>query len=113
MRHLSECYSFLSADVEARAMSLLDCSLAFHTTLRALNEIHEKRWQLRPKLHLFMELCKEPGPPSSSWNYREESFGGSVSRQAHHRGGLSTMLSMSRATLLKFCCKEAIPRLLP
>ena len=114
MRHLSRCYSFLPAeDVPPGPGSLIDSALAYHTSVRALHEIHPKRWQLRPKLHLFMELCLEPGPPSSSWNYREESYGGSVSRQAHHRGGLATLLSMSRSTLAKFCAKEALPRLQP
>ena len=32
--------------------------------------------KIRPKVHMFLELSAEPGPPSSSWNYREESFGG-------------------------------------
>ena len=113
MRHLSTCYSYLSTAMEAQDMSLLDSAVAFHSVLRGLNAIDAKRWQLRPKLHLFMELCREPGPPSSSWNYREESYGGSVSRQSHHRGGVSTLLSMSRTCLAKFCSKEALPRLLP
>ena len=114
-RRLHRCYTFLSADAEAApgAANLQDSAVAFHTTVRSLHDINSKRWQLRPKLHLFMELCSEPGPPSSSWNYREESFGGSISRQAHHRGGLSTLLSMSRSTLGKFCAKEALPRLQP
>ena len=115
MRHLHRCYSFLSAEahLENRPDSLLDNALALHTTLRSLHGIHAARWQLRPKLHLFMELCAEGGPPSSSWNYREESFGGSVGRQSHHRGGLGTLLSMSRAMLTKFCSKEGLPRLMP
>ena len=82
MRHLHRCYAFLSAEQPPPGRAtLLDSALAFHTTLRSLHGIDPKRWQLRPKLHLFMELCSEAGPPSSSWNYREESFGGSVSRQ--------------------------------
>ena len=113
MRHLSNCYSYLSTAREEGDMSLLDSAVAYHSILRGLNSINQKRWQLRPKLHLFMELCREPGPPSSSWNYREESYGGSVSRQSHHRGGVSSLLSMSRSCLAKFCSKEALPRLLP
>ena len=70
-----------------------------------------KRWQIRPKLHLFLELAFEGGPPSASWNYREESYGGSVSRQAHRRGGGKSPLAMSRSALTKFCAKEHLPRL--
>ena len=31
----------------------------------------------------WIELAAEPGTPSSSWSYREEYFGGSVSKQSH------------------------------
>ena len=111
MRHLAECYSFLSAGMEPRADTLVDHALAFHTNLRTLHGMNAARWQLRPKLHMFMELCFEGGVPSSSWNYREESFGGSLSRQSHRRGGFGTPLAMSRSTLGKFCAKESLPRL--
>ena len=111
MRHLAECYSFLATALQARDDTLLDHALAFHTTLRTLHDVSAKRWQLRPKLHMFMELCFEGGSPSCSWNYREESFGGSVSRQSHRYGGVATPLAMSKGTLDKFCIKESLPRL--
>ena len=111
MRHLSRCYEFLRADMPPQQDSLLDNGLAFHASLLVLHGINSKRWQVRPKLHMFLELCAEQGPPSSSWNYREESFGGTVSHQAHRRGGFSTPLAMSRSVLTKFCAKEALPRL--
>ena len=112
MRHLARCYFFLQHNLQPQADSLLDNALAFHAGLLVLHGLHAKRWQLRPKLHMFLELCSEQGPPSSSWNYREESFGGSVSHQAHRRGGFSTPLGMSRGVLTKFCAKESLPRLL-
>ena len=109
MRHLNRCYEFLSADVEGED-TLLQNALAFCHNLKGLHAIDEKRWQMRPKLHLFLELAAEPGPPSSSWNYREENFGGSVSRQSHRRGGSASPLALSRSTLAKFCAKEELPR---
>ena len=111
MRHLSRCY-FLSGDMQPHEDSLLDNALAFSTCLVGLHGFNARRWQLRPKLHMFFELCSEGGPPSSSWNYREESFGGSVSHKARRRGGLASPLAMSRGVLTKFCAKEALPRLL-
>ena len=82
MRHLSNCYSFLSTDVQSKADSLLDNALASHRSEES-NEVDAARWQLRPKLHLLMELCAEDGPPSSSsWNYREKSLGVSVTLRA-------------------------------
>ena len=111
MRHLARCYEFLSPRLVDQQDSLLDNGLAFHASLLVLHGLNGKRWQLRPKVHMFLELCAEGGPPSSSWNYREESFGGSVSHQAHRRGGFSTPLGMSRSVLTKFCAKEGLPRL--
>ena len=111
MNHLSRCYDFLRPTLEAQHDSLLDNALAFHANLLVLNEMNGKRWQVRPKVHMFLELCAEGGTPSSSWNYREESFGGSVAHQSHRRGGFSTPLAMSRSVLTKFCAKESLPRI--
>ena len=111
MNHLARCYEFLRPTLEAQPDSLLDNALAFHASLLVLKEINGKRWQVRPKVHMFLELCAEGGTPSSSWNYREESFGGSVAHQGHRRGGFSTPLAMSRSVLTKFCAKESLPRI--
>ena len=108
MRHLARCYDFLSAAVEGED-TLLQHALAYHQNLQGLHGLNPTRWQIRPKLHLFLELAAEPGTPSSSWNYREESYGGSVARQSHRRGGSATPLAMSRTTLTKFCANEALP----
>ena len=90
MRELSACYSFLSTDASTHvAGSLLDHALA---NLQGLHRLSPRRWQLRPKLHMFLELAAEGSNPAASWNYREESFGGSVSRQAHRKGGQSSPL---------------------
>ena len=111
MMHLSRCYFFLNGSLQPQVDSLLDNALAIHSSLLTFHTMNKVRWQLRPKLHMFMEMCFEGGTPSSSWNYREESFGGSVSRQSHRRGGLASPLAMSRSTFTKFCCKENRPRL--
>ena len=110
MRSLATCYSFLSAQPPAEG-SLLQHALAFQANLQGLHTISPKRWQLRPKLHMFLELAAEGSNPSSSWNYREESFGGSVSRQAHRKGGVTNPLAMSRSALTKFCAKESLPKI--
>ena len=83
MKQLAICYRFLSPALETG--SLLDHALGFQQLLQNLHAISPKRWQLRPKLHMFLELAAKGSNPSSSWNYREESFGGSLARQAHVR----------------------------
>ena len=112
MKQLSTCYAFLSSE-EAGLQSgtLLGHALAFQRTVQNLHGLHPKRWQVRPKLHLFLELAAEGGCPSSSWNYREESFGGSLARQAHVKGGFTSPLAMSTSMLAKFCAKESLPKL--
>ena len=110
MRSLSHCYSFLSAEQPAQG-TLLEHALAFQANLQGLHAISAKRWQLRPKLHMLLELAAEGANPSSSWNYRDESFGGSVSKQAHVKGGVTTPFGMSRSMLTKFCAKESLPKI--
>ena len=110
MRSLSTCYSFLSVEQPAQG-TLLQHALAFQANLQGLHAISNKRWQLRPKLHLFLEMAAEGANPSSSWNYRDESFGGSVSRQARVKGGITTPLGMSKSMLTKFCAKESLPKI--
>ena len=112
MHHLANCYDFLSPNHEAET-SLLTEALGFQRNLQGLHLTNPKRWQIRPKLHLFLELAFLGGPPSASWNYREESYGGSAARQSHRLGGWKTPLAMSRSCLTKFCSKERVPRLAP
>ena len=111
MHHLSTCYSFLSSNVRQEEGDLLTNALAFQRNLQGLFLTNPKRWQIRPKLHLFLELAAQGGQPSASWNYREESFGGSASKQSHRKGGWTTALAMSRSCLTKFCVREKLPRL--
>ena len=112
MTHLANCYDFLSP-THAAETTLLTEALGFQRNLQGLFLTNPKRWQIRPKLHLFLELAFLGGPPSSSWNYREESYGGSAARQSHRLGGWKTPLAMSRSCLTKFCSKERVPRLVP
>ena len=112
MQHLAACYTSLRT-VEPREGrgELLHNALAFQRNLQGLHLTNPKRWQIRPKLHLFLELAAEGDRPSASWNYREESFGGSVGRQSHRKGGWPSPLAMSRSTLTKFCAREKLPAL--
>jgi hypothetical protein len=46
----------------------------------------QKRWKVKPKLHMFLELCghvclqSERGNPRNFWTYADESHGGSMKR---------------------------------
>ena len=114
MGHLSECYQMLSkdrrADVEAGALRVQ--ALAFHDLLISLHKANPEKWLLKPKHHLFLELAADRALPSSYWTYREESFGGSLSHMGHTKGGKTSVASMSRGVLQKFCGRERVPRML-
>eukprot|EP00972_Heterocapsa_arctica_P027806 4090176-Heterocapsa_arctica.AAC.1 len=30
-----------------------------------------KSWRVKPKLHVFLEVCSEGGRPAMYWNYRD------------------------------------------
>ena len=112
MQHLAACYTCLrSAQPVQGGGELLNHALGFQRNLQGLHLANPKRWQIRPKLHLFLELAAEGDRPSASWNYREESFGGSVGKQSHRKGGWPSPLAMSRSTLTKFCARERLPAL--
>lgn len=53
-----------------------------------INPDDDRRFRLKPKLHLFLHLCLEGGDPAKHWCYRDESFGGTVAKVARRRGGL-------------------------
>ena len=82
MGNLHRCYQLLSSEhrAEAEAGALRMHALAFHDLLVSLHQADPDKWLLRPKHHLFLEMAADGAQPSASWTYREESFGGSLSR---------------------------------
>ena len=110
-RHLAQCYNCLSvanyrADVmkeNCKAFCLLYCALE----ATASNPMF---WRVKPKLHLFQELCEfETGAPSLAWCYRDEDFGGTMAKLSRTRGGKSTPLATGTNALLAFYAKNHVP----
>ena len=103
MNNLAICYSCLidfsahKLDVAARHMALLYVSLEKEQT----NKRVLKRWRVKPKLHLFLELCsflcleKQRGNPKNYWTYADESHGGIMKGLAQSRGGRASSASSS------------------
>ena len=109
--HLAKCYSCLSvanynADVmkeHCKAFCLLYCGLEATASNPML-------WRVKPKLHLFQELCEfETGAPSLAWCYRDEDFGGTMSKLSRTRGGKNTALATGTHALLAFYAKNHVP----
>ena len=50
-----------------------------------------KSWKMKPKAHLFQELCEFKagmfGSPELFWTYQDESFCGFLAKAAKRRGG--------------------------
>eukprot|EP00959_Pyramimonas_sp_CCMP1952_P242034 5059480-Pyramimonas_sp.AAC.1 len=68
-------------------------------------------FRIKPKLHVFLELCSSGGQPSKHWNYRDEDFGGSVATFGKRRRGAPNTSEFSRACMTKFM-RQPVVRLL-
>ena len=113
-QHLLACYNCLSkAQFDHEVMktnSRCFCLLYIALERTAANN---KLWRVKPKLHLFQELCEESGRlcPSDIWGYRDEDFGGSIALLSRRRGGSNTPGSTGLATLQRFYAKHKPPSL--
>ena len=68
-------------------------------------------WRVKPKLHMLLELCSEGSRPSTFWTYRDEDFGGSVSRMVRRRGGLLSVRAFSKSLIDKFRMHQPMLRI--
>ena len=71
-----------------------------------------KHWRVKPKMHIFLELCCGEEKPSLFWAYRDEDFGGTCARMARRRGGLLKPSATSSNVLKRFLMKSQVPRIL-
>lgn len=78
---------------------------------KALENVDEQLWLLKPKFHLLYELAQIGNCCAMNWNYRDEEAGGTLARMARSRGGLQTPWSVSKKCLQRFCCDFEIPYL--
>ena len=108
MMALNECYKCLS-NASFSADHLKNQAAIFGTNVANLHGLNPDRYALKPKMHLFQELCSQGIQPSQGWLYREEDFGGSLVSMAHKEGGIDTALSTSRTCLSRFCISAAPP----
>ena len=112
-RHLKNCYDALSDLSFFYADILREESKSFALQYVALSQTsaNVKLWKCKPKLHLFVELCSEGSRPATFWTYRDEDYGGSVSRTSRRRGGRKGVAAYSRNTLTRFCIKQPMVRM--
>ena len=106
---LSACYQSLArnaAEGELATNCRKFCLLAV-----ALEEACPGEFGVKPKLHLFQELCEMelPTQPAKTWTFRDEEHGGSVVAMGRRLGGANTPHSLGMQTLLKFCARHRVP----
>ena len=117
MVHLMHCYEALSATSIFSSDTLREQSIKFALQYVALEDISVAAgdlasWRVKPKLHLFLEVCSDGSKPAYFWCYRDEDYGGMVAHLSHRRGGLLSVEAFLRNVLDKFRIKEPVVRML-
>ena len=113
MHNLAECYSCLqdfNADkfeISARRLGSLHCALEQEKLAAGI----QKRWKVKPKLHLSLELSmhlclqRQRGNPRHFWTYADETHGGLMKTIAASRGGKNSSLASAYRLLTMWSAK--------
>jgi len=112
--HLKNCYDGLRAGNRACSHdAFYESSKAFALQYRALYRAcgNGVSWRPMPKMHMFLELCSSRTELEKFRNYRDEDFGGSVSRQSRMKGSWKLLGTYARHSLDLFRCKNQAPRI--
>jgi hypothetical protein len=113
-KHLSHCYQALARSSAAcRDEAFYSSSQAFVLQYHALHLAGDGvAFRCKPKAHLFLELCSQPGVvPTAFWCYRDEDFGGPIARQCKMRGRWKDLTTYSGRAFDMFFMKNKISRL--
>ncbi len=109
--HLNQCYAnlspasfcFESLKTHCRKFCMLLVSLESHAN-------DASKWAVKPKLHMFQELCETMNScPSLTWTYRDEDAGGGIMQVGRRRGGSNNCWATGQNMLDKFRAKNRIP----
>lgn len=109
-KSLAECYSHLAPEVYDPAKLRMACR-TFCLQYSALEAYHNHTcyWKIKPKFHLFQEMCEmSRSCPSSSWTYRDEDFGGTVALYVKRRGGACSVNVSAQSLLDRFVAMHPV-----
>ena len=111
-KHLQACYAALSHGCIFHADTLAKHCRQFCLLCITIEELSDT-WHVKPKLHMFQEMCEMdiPAQPAYVWNYRDEDFGGSMASLASIAGGHNLPVPVARNVLLRFMAKHSLPRI--
>ena len=108
--HLNVCYSTLQ---QPNSEVLFSSSQAFVLQYAALMAVSDGiAWRIKPKAHMFLELCAEGSQPQLFWTYRDEDYGGSVAKACKMRGMWKKVSCFASHALDLFHIDNEFPRVL-
>ena len=109
---LAECYSLQD---QAPCPALAQASRKLANSYCALQEFvlqeqGTQDWHIKPKLHLFQELCEFCSRnPRDFWCYKDETFGNVCAGFGRRYGGPDSPGHNTEMVLLAWCCSEPLP----
>ena len=108
-QELNACYECLDKGPDSSALAS-HCR-RFCTLWVALEAVQPDVFRVKPKMHMFQELCEMSGPtrPAAHWTYRDEDFGGSMVAMARRRGGRQSPASTGHRLLQHFRGRYPFP----
>ena len=107
--HLNVCYSTLKVP---NSDALFNSSQAFVLQYAALAQVSNGiAWRVKPKMHMFLELCAEESQPQLSWTYRDEDYGGSIAKVCKMRGMWKKVSCFASHALDLFHIDNDFPRI--
>ena len=110
--HLHMVYQSLSVESVFREEVLSNSSKSFALQFAALRDVNDDpKWRVKPKMHLFLEMCSQDCRPNLFWTYRDEDFGGSVGHQSKMRGCWKRTDAYMKHALHLFSMKNPEPRI--
>lgn len=110
--HMLMVYQSLSQSATFRKDVMESSSMAFALHFAALRDASEDpAWRVKPKMHLFLEMCFQDCRPNLFWTYRDEDFGGSIGHQSKMKGAWRRTFAYMKHALDLFAMKNSEPRL--
>ena len=102
----------LSDTAMFRKEFMLESSRSSALQYEALRDnAQDPNWRIKPKMHLFLEMCSEDCRPNLFWTYRDEDFGGSIGHQSKMKGSWKRTSAYMQHALELFALKNREPRL--
>ncbi len=109
---MNKCYACLTRS-SFSSQELSNACKSFCLLYKSLGDAtpdDDSLWRMKPKFHLWQELCQHSKScPSTCWTYRDEDFGGSVAQLSRRRGGGRHVAVTGHLVLNKFRAKHSLP----